>query len=55
MEIDVLALMCLHIIEYKITFNTSSIELYQKYITIVEDMISTFEINQPSFEEIACQ
>ena len=50
MEIDVLA----YNREYKITFDTSSIELYQKYITTVENMIRTFEINQPSFEEIAC-
>jgi len=50
MEIDVLA----YNREYKITFSTSSIELYQKYILTVEDMIRTFEINQPTFEEIAC-
>ena len=50
MEIDVLA----YNREYKITFDPSSIELYQKYISTVENMIRTFEINQPTFEEIAC-
>ena len=50
MEIDVLA----YNREYKITFSTNSIKLYQKYIPTVEDMIRTFEINQPTFEEIAC-
>lgn len=40
--------------EYKIIFNPSSVELYQKYITTVEDMIRTFKINQPTFQEIAC-
>jgi len=50
MEIDVLA----YNREYKITFDTSSIELYQKYISTVEEMIGTFEINKPTFEEIAC-
>jgi len=51
MEIDVLA----YNREYKITFDPSSIDLYQKYISTVEDMIRTFQINQPTFEEIACQ
>jgi len=50
MEIDVLA----YNREYKITFDPSSLELYLKYISTVEDMIRTFEINQPTFEEIAC-
>jgi hypothetical protein len=50
MEIDVLA----YNREYKITFDTSSMELYQKYISTVENMIRTFEINQPTFEEISC-
>ena len=50
MEIDVLA----YNREYKIIFDPSSIELFQKYISTVEDMIRTFEINQPTFEEIAC-
>ena len=50
LEVDVLA----YNREYKIIFDSSSIELYKKYITTVEDMIRTFEINQPTFEEIAC-
>ncbi len=50
MEIDVLAFNR----EYKITFDTTSTDLYQKYIQTVEDMIMTFEINEPTFEEIAC-
>src|SRR4030095_9734729 len=49
MEIDVLA----YNREYKITFDTSSMELYHKYISMVENMIRTFEINQPTFEEIS--
>ena len=50
MEIDVLA----YNREYKITFDTSGTSLYQKYISTVEEMISTFKINEPTFEEIAC-
>ena len=50
MDIDVLA----YNREYKITYDTSSIQLYQKYISTVEQMIRTFEINEPTFEEIAC-
>jgi hypothetical protein len=50
MEIDVLAFNR----EYKITFDTTGTELYQKYIQTVEDMIETFEIDEPTFEEIAC-
>ena len=50
MDIDVLA----YNREYKITYDTSSIELYQKYISTVEEMIKTFEINEPTFEEISC-
>ncbi|HET6717153.1 MAG TPA: PsbP-related protein [Nitrososphaeraceae archaeon] len=50
MEIDVLA----YNREYKITFDTSSTSLYQKYISTVEEMIRTFKINEPTFEEIAC-
>ena len=49
MEIDVLA----YNREYKITFDTSGTSLYQKYISTVEEMISTFKINEPTFEEIA--
>ncbi len=50
MEIDVLAFNR----EYKITFDTSDTSLYQKYISTVEEMIKTFKINEPTFEEIAC-
>ncbi len=50
METDVLA----YNREYKITFDTSSTSLYQKYISTVEEMIRTFKINEPTFEEIAC-
>jgi hypothetical protein len=50
MEIDVLAFNR----QYKITFDTTGTELYQKYIQTVEDMIETFEIDEPTFEEIAC-
>ncbi|HJR85760.1 MAG TPA: PsbP-related protein [Nitrososphaeraceae archaeon] len=50
MDIDVLA----YNREYKITYDTSSIQLYQKYISTVEQMIRTFEINEPTFEEISC-
>jgi hypothetical protein len=50
LEIDVLA----YNREYKIIFDPSGNELYKKYITTVENMVSTFEINQPTFEEIAC-
>ena len=50
MEIDVLA----YNREYKITFDTSGRSLYQKYISTVEEMIRTFKINEPTFEEIAC-
>lgn len=50
MEIDVLA----YNREYKITFDTSGTSLYQKYISTVEEMIRTFKINEPTFEEIAC-
>jgi PsbP-like protein len=50
MDIDVLA----YNREYKITYDTSNIELYQKYISTVEQMIRTFEINEPTFEEISC-
>ena len=50
MEIDVLA----YNREYKITFDTSGSSLYQKYISTVEEMIRTFKINEPTFEEIAC-
>ena len=50
MEIDVFA----YNREYKITFDTSGTSLYQKYISTVEEMIRTFKINEPTFEEIAC-
>jgi hypothetical protein len=50
MDVDVLA----YNREYKITFDTSSNELYQKYISTMEKMIRTFQINEPTFEEIAC-
>ena len=50
MDLDVLA----YNREYKITFDTSSTELYQKYISTVEEMIRTFQISEPTFEEIAC-
>ena len=50
MQIDVLA----YNREYKITFDTSGTSLYQKYISTVEEMIRTFKINEPTFEEIAC-
>ena len=50
MEIDVLAFNR----EYKITFDTSGSALYQRYISTVEEMVRTFEINEPTFEEIAC-
>lgn len=50
MDIDVLA----YNREYKITYDTSSVELYEKYISTVEEMIRTFQINEPTFEEIAC-
>lgn len=50
MDIDVLA----YNREYKITYDTSNTELYQKYISTVEEMIRTFQINEPTFEEIAC-
>jgi len=50
MEIDILAFNR----EYKITYDTSSTELYQKYISTVEEMIETFDIAEPTFEEIAC-
>jgi hypothetical protein len=50
MDVDVLA----YNREYKITFETSSIELFQKYISTVEEMIRTFVISEPTFEEIAC-
>lgn len=50
MEIDVPA----YNREYKITFDTSGSSLYQKYISTVEEMIGTFKINEPTFEEIAC-
>lgn len=50
MEIDVLA----YNREYKITFDTSGTALYQKYISTVEEMIRTFKINEPTFEEIDC-
>ena len=42
---------------YKITFDTTSTNLYQKYIQTVEEMIKmikTLEIDEPTFEEIAC-
>jgi len=50
MQIDVLA----YNREYKITFDTSGTSLYQKYISTVEEMIRTFKLNEPTFEEIAC-
>ena len=50
MEIDVLAFNR----EYKITFDTASSDLYQKYILTLEEMIKAFEIDEPTFEEIAC-
>lgn len=50
MEIDVLA----YNREYKITFDAGGASLYQKYISTVEEMIRTFKINEPTFEEIAC-
>lgn len=50
MEIDVLA----YNREYKITFDAGGSSLYQKYISTVEEMIRTFKINEPTFEEIAC-
>lgn len=50
MEIDVLA----YNREYKITFDAGGSSLYQKYISTVEEMIKTFKINEPTFEEIAC-
>jgi hypothetical protein len=50
MQIDVLA----YNREYKITFDTNGTSLYQKYISTVEEMIRTFKINEPTFEEIAC-
>lgn len=50
MEIDVLAFNR----EYKITFDTTSTDLYQKYILTLEEMIKAFEMDEPTFEEIAC-
>jgi hypothetical protein len=50
MEIDVLAFNR----EYKIIFDITSTDLYQKYIQTVEEMIMTIEIDEPTFEEIAC-
>jgi hypothetical protein len=50
MDIDMIA----YNREYKITYDTSNTELYQKYISTVEEMIRTFQINEPTFEEIAC-
>jgi hypothetical protein len=50
MEIDILAFNR----ESKITCDISSTELYQKYISTVEEMIETFDIAEPRFEEIAC-
>lgn len=49
-EIDVLAFNR----AYKITFDTTSTNLYQEYIQTVEEMIKTLEIDEPTFEEIAC-
>jgi len=40
MEIDILAFNR----EYKTTYDTSSTELYQKYIPTVEEMIETFDM-----------
>jgi hypothetical protein len=50
LDVDVLA----YNREYKITFDTIGTELYQKYISTVEEMIRTFKISEPTFEEIAC-
>jgi hypothetical protein len=50
MEIDILAFNR----EYKITCDISSTELYQKYISTVEEMIETFDIAEPRLEEISC-
>ena len=49
MEIDVLAFNR----EYKITFDTASTHLYQIHPEL-EEMIKAFEIDEPTFEEIAC-
>ena len=50
MEVDILA----YNREYKITYDTTSPEHYQKYFSTVEKMISTFKISEPTFEEITC-
>jgi hypothetical protein len=50
MEIDILAFNR----ESKITCDISSTELYQKYISTVEEMIETFDIGEPRLEEMAC-
>ena len=40
--------------EYKITYDASSSEYYDKYLSTVDKMIQTFKINQPTFEGINC-
>jgi hypothetical protein len=40
--------------EYKITYDTSSSEYYDKYLSTVDKMIQNFTINQPTFEGINC-
>jgi hypothetical protein len=50
MEVDILA----YNREYKLTYDTTSSEHYQKYLSTVEKMISTFKISEPTFEEITC-
>jgi hypothetical protein len=40
MEIDILAFNR----EYKTTYDTSSTELYQNYISTIEEMIETFDM-----------
>ena len=50
MQVDVLAFNR----EYKITFDTANAELFQKYISTVEEMVKTFEISEPTYEEISC-
>jgi hypothetical protein len=40
--------------EYKIIYDTSSPEFFDKYLTTVEEMLKTIKITQPIFEGIVC-
>ena len=50
MEVDILAFDR----EYKITYDTSGEEFFDRNLSTFEEMINTFKISEPTFEGIVC-